>query len=334
MNLIYNISISLAIIISLLLTVAYLIYFERKVIGFMQNRLGPNRVGFLGLLQPFADLIKLLSKEIIIPTKASKKLFLVAPFIMLIPAITAWAVIPLSDSIVNANLTYGLLFIFMLSSVSIYGVLISGWASNSKYAILGALRAAAQMISYEIPLGLSIVAIILATGSLNLYEIVTFQSGGVQNWLIWPLFPIFIVFWICGVAETNRAPFDLAEGESELVAGFHVEYSGLLFTIFFLSEYANMILISALTTICFFGGWHPITFGYDAIDAYLKMIPSIGWFVIKIWFFLFLYLWIRATLPRFRYDQLMQFGWKFLIPISLIWIVFIAFLIKLDIGIL
>jgi NADH-quinone oxidoreductase subunit H len=311
----------LAIIVPLLLTVAYLTFAERKVIGYMQVRIGPNRVGILGLLQPIADLIKLIHKEIIIPTKSNKYLFIIAPLFSLAPALASWAVIPFDEGIVLSNINAGVLFLFAMSSLSVYGVLIAGWASNSKYAMLGALRSAAQTVSYEIAMGFSLVGVLLAAGSMNLTEIVNSQQGGIWHWWFVPLLPLFFVFWIAGIAETNRAPFDLAEGESEIVAGFHVEYSAIGFAIFFLAEYASMVLISAIIALLFVGGWLSPFEGIPVLSDIFFFVPGFVWLMLKIAFFLFVYLWIRATFPRYRYDQLMRLGWKVLIPVTIVWII-------------
>ena len=305
----------MAIVIPLMLSVAYLTYAERKVIGWMQVRIGPNRVGFHGLLQPIADAVKLLMKEIIIPSGASRGLFVLGPILAIAPALAAWAVIPFTDTLVLANVNAGLLYVMAVTSMGVYGVIIAGWASNSKYAFLGAMRSAAQIVSYEIAMGFALVGVLMAAQSLNLVDIVQHQGGGIQHWYIWPLFPLFIVYLVSGVAETNRAPFDVSEGESEIVAGFHVEYSGMAFAVFFLAEYANMILIAALTTLMFLGGWlSPLTF---LPDGFL-------WWVLKVGFVLFLFLWFRATFPRYRYDQIMRLGWKVFIPITIVWIVVVG----------
>jgi NADH-quinone oxidoreductase subunit H len=308
----------------LILCVAFLTLWERKVIGWMQLRRGPNRVRLLGLFpglgQPFADVFKLLTKEVVIPTNANKLLFWVAPMIALIPAFAAWAVIPLSPDLVISHANAGLLYLLALTSMGVYGVIIAGWAANSKYAFLGALRSAAQMVAYEIAMGFALVGVLMASGSMNLGTIVRTQEGGFlsQNWF-W-LFPLFVVYFISGVAETNRAPFDVAEGESEIVAGFHVEYSGIAFALFFLAEYANMILISALTAVFFFGGWLSPWQGWPGIGATVLGQPSFFWLALKIFAFLFMFLWLRATFPRYRYDQIMRLGWKALIPVTLVWI--------------
>jgi NADH-quinone oxidoreductase subunit H len=297
--------------------VAYLTLAERKVIGFMQIRIGPNRVGYFGLLQPIADGVKLLLKEIIIPTGSSKFLFVLAPIMALAPSLAAWAVVPFSDGVVLADLNAGLLYILAMTSLGVYGVIIAGWASNSKYAFIGAVRSAAQIVSYEIAMGFALVCVLMVAQSMNLGDIVSGQQGGqgMLNWYLFPLFPMFLVYLISGVAETNRAPFDMAEGESEIVAGFHVEYSGMAFALFFLAEYANMILIAFLTSIMFLGGWlSPVPFLPD----------SFVWLLAKVSFILLLFLWFRATFPRYRYDQLMRLGWKVFIPLTIIWVVVIA----------
>ena len=299
----------------LMLCVAYLTYAERKIIGYMQIRIGPNRVGPGGWLQPIADAIKLMFKEIIIPSGSNKFLFLLAPILVLAPALAAWAVIPFSAEMVLANVDASLLYIMAITSMGVYGVIVAGWASNSKYAFLGAMRAAAQIVSYEIAMGFALVGVLMAAQSLNLVEIVRGQAGGFMHWYFLPLFPLFIVFLIAGVAETNRAPFDVAEGESEIVAGFHVEYSGMAFAVFFLAEYANMILVATMTATMFLGGWlSPVGFLPDGFP----------WLFAKTGFVLFLFFWFRATFPRYRYDQIMRLGWKVFIPITLIWIVVVG----------
>lgn len=311
----------LLILVPLLLGVAYLTFAERKVIGYIQGRIGPNRVGIAGLLQPIADLVKLLSKEIIIPQRSNKYLFIVAPLFSLAPAFAGWAVIPFQEGMVLSNINAGVLYVFAMSSLGVYGVLISGWASNSKYAMFGALRSAAQTVSYEIAMGFAFVGVLLAAGSMNLSDIVISQKGGIWHWWFIPLLPLFMVFWIAGIAETNRAPFDLAEGESEIVAGFHVEYSGIGFALFFLSEYASMILISALLAILFMGGWLSPFENVPVLDSIFFFVPGFVWLLLKISFFLFVYLWVRATFPRYRYDQLMRLGWKVLIPVTIVWVI-------------
>ena len=314
----------LAIVVPLILTVAYYTYFERKVIGYMQVRMGPNRIGPLGLLQPFADVFKLLLKEIILPQNANKFLFLLAPVLSLAPAFAMWAVIPFDDWMVLADIDAGLIYILAMSSLGVYGLIIAGWASNSKYAFLGGLRSAAQMVSYEIAMGFSLVGVLILAGSLNLREIVLAQQGGVLDWYWLPLLPLFVVYLISGVAETNRAPFDVAEGESEIVAGFHVEYSGAAFAVFFLAEYANMILISGLTAVLFAGGWLSPFQGIPWLGDTLLGQGSIFWFLAKTVFFMFLFLWWRATFPRYRYDQIMRLGWKVFVPITIVWVLVAA----------
>lgn len=321
----------LVIVIPILLTVAYLIYFERKVIGYIQARIGPNRVGYRGLLQPFADLIKLVLKEIIIPQKSNRYLFIIAPLFALTPAFAGWAVIPFSSGMELANINAGVLYLFAISSLGVYGVLIAGWASNSKYAMLGALRSAAQTVSYEIAMGFALVGVLLAAGSMNLSAIVDSQKGGIFHWWFIPLFPLFMTFWIAGIAETNRAPFDLAEGESEIVAGFHVEYSGIGFALFFLAEYTSMILISAILATLFLGGWHSPFASSSFLGQFFFFVPGFVWLCLKISFFLFVYLWVRATFPRYRYDQLMRLGWKVLIPVTIVWIIVTALMIMLHV---
>ncbi len=322
----------LALTLVLILSVAYLTLWERKLIGWMQVRRGPNRVrifGFFpGMGQPFADVIKLLLKEIVIPSRSNKALFRLAPAITLIPAFAAWAVVPLFPGFAIANVDAGLLYVLSLTSVGVYGVILAGWASNSKYAFLGAMRSAAQIVAYEIAMGFALVGVLMASGSLNLGTIVEQQRGAPLHWNIIWLFPLFMVYFISCVAETNRAPFDVAEGESEIVAGFHVEYSGMAFALFFLAEYANMILVTALTAIFFLGGWLSPLDGYLAADSSLRSLPIVGlvigdglqWLVLKIFILLSVFMWLRATFPRYRYDQIMRLGWKVLIPITIVWI--------------
>ena len=311
----------LVVTICVILTVAFSTYFERKIIGHMQGRLGPNRVGPLGLGQPFADVLKLLIKEVIIPQKSNRFLFVVAPLLSLIPALAAWAVIPLTDTFVIADINAGLLYVLALTSVGVYGVIIAGWATNSKYAFLGAMRSAAQIVAYEIAMGFALVGVLMAGGSLNLGDITRAQSGGVSNWFLLPLLPLFLVYFISGVAETNRAPFDVAEGESEIVAGFHVEYSGVAFALFFLAEYANMVLISALTAIFFLGGYASFFEGWSFLgEGHFLRASSFLWLAVKISFFMFVFFWLRATFPRYRYDQIMRLGWKVFIPVTIVWI--------------
>lgn len=312
---------AMALLVPLLIGVAYLTWAERKVLAAMQLRKGPNVVGPFGMLQPFADALKMLMKETIIPAGASRVLFILAPMITFMLAMLAWAVIPVNDGWAIADINVGILYLFAISSLGVYGIIIAGWASNSKYAFLGALRSAAQMVSYEVSMGFVIVTVLLCVGSLNLTEIVRAQEN---LWFIIPLFPMFVIMFISALAETNRAPFDLPEGESELVAGFFVEYSSMSFALFFLGEYANMILMSALITILFLGGWYP------PLDiAPFNWIPGPMWFVFKICVCLFIFIWVRATFPRYRYDQLMRLGWKVFLPFSLVWLVLTAAALKL-----
>ena len=310
-------------LVALILGAAFLIFFERKVIAFMHQRIGPNRVGPKGWFQPFADVIKLFIKEVIVPSNADRFLFLTAPLLSLIPALAAWAVIPLNETFIIADIDAGILYLLALTSFSVYGVILAGWASNSKYAFLGAMRSAAQMVAYEIAMGFALVGVLMAGGSLNLGDIVAAQSGGILHWFWIPLFPLFFVYFISGIAETNRHPFDVAEGESEIVAGFHVEYSGAAFAIFFLAEYVNMLLIATLTSIMFLGGWESFFAGSNYLmntSLEFLMEPSILWLAVKVSFFLFTFFWLRASFPRYRYDQIMKLGWKVLIPITIIWI--------------
>lgn len=303
------------IVVPLMLAVAYLTLAERKVIGYMQARKGPNRVGFHGLLQPIADGLKLLFKEIILPSESSKGLFLLAPVLVIAPSFAAWAVVPFDFEVVLADLDAGLLYILAMTSVAVYGVIIAGWASNSKYAFLGSLRSAAQIVSYEIAMGFALVGVLMCANTLNLGKIVMGQAGGFWHWYFLPLFPLFIVYFISAVAETNRAPFDVAEGESEIVAGFHVEYSGMAFAVFFLAEYANMWLVAALTALMFLGGW---------LSPFPFLPDGFIWLLLKTALLLFCFLWFRATFPRYRYDQIMRLGWKVFIPITIVWIVFVG----------
>jgi NADH-quinone oxidoreductase subunit H len=318
------------IVVPLILAVAYLTFWERKVIGWMQVRIGPNRVGFWGLLQPFADVFKLIFKEIILPTGANRYLFFIAPILAIGPAVAAWAVIPFNDTFVVADLNAGLLYVLAMTSMGVYGIILAGWASNSKYAFLGALRSAAQIVSYELAMGFALVAVLMCASSLNLSAIVEGQEGGAAYWYVWPLLPMFVVYLVSGVAETNRHPFDLAEGESEIVAGFHVEYSGVAFAVFFLAEYMNMILIAALTSVLFLGGWlSPFpALNHATIGDVAPLGDGFLWLALKMSFILFIFLWIRATFPRYRYDQVMRLGWKVFIPLTLVWIVFVGTMLQ------
>lgn len=319
-------------VVVLLLVVAYLSFFERKVIGYMQDRVGPNRVGPFGLLQPIADVAKLFLKEIITPTMSNRYFYVIAPMLAMIPAFAAWAVIPFGNGLVIANVNASLLYLFAMTSLGVYGVILAGWATNSKYAMYGALRAAAQVVSYELAMGFALVGVLMAAGSLNLTKIVMAQNGGVWHWYWLPLLPLFIVYWISGVAETNRAPFDVVEGESEIVGGCHVEYSGMRFALFFLAEYANMILISALIALLFWGGWLSPFQGIPGLQAAFAWVPGMVWLFLKMAVFLFFYLWIRAAFPRYRYDQIMRLGWKVFIPLTLIWIVVVALMVRFNVG--
>ncbi len=321
----------IAIILPLLLGVAYLTFAERKIIGYIQVRIGPNRVGPRGWLQPIADVVKLVLKEVIIPTGADRFLYLAAPILALAPALAAWAVVPFAAETVLADINAGLLYILALSSMGVYGIIIAGWASNSKYAFLGAMRSAAQMVSYEIAMGFALVGVLIAAGSLNLGDIVRAQDGGILTWFWLPLLPLFVIYFISGVAETNRAPFDIAEGESEIVAGFHVEYAGMSFALFFLAEYTNMILISVLAAIMFLGGWLSPFQGFPLLEGLFAWVPGMVWLLAKTSFFLFLFLWFRATFPRYRYDQIMRLGWKVFIPITIAWLVVAAVLVMLSV---
>ncbi len=320
------------IVVPIMLSVAYLTLAERKVIGFIQVRIGPNRVGPGGWLQPIADGLKLVLKEIIIPTNANRFLFVLGPIAALAPALAAWAVIPFDETLVLANVDAGLLYILAMTSMGVYGIIISGWASNSKYAFLGALRSAAQVVSYEIAMGFALVGVLIAAGSMNLSEIVLAQQGSVIHWFWLPLLPLFLVFFISGVAETNRAPFDVAEGESEIVAGFHVEYSGMAFALFFLAEYAAMILVSVLTSLMFLGGWLSPFQGIPLLEDAFAWVPGIAWLLGKTAVFLFLFLWFRATFPRYRYDQIMRLGWKIFIPITIVWLLVVGGLVLAEVG--
>jgi len=317
-----------AIVLVLVVIVLYLTLVERKVIGYMQSRIGPNRIGPRGLFQPFADMLKLLTKELIFPTASNRYLFLIAPMISFATALAGWAIVPFDQGVVLANLNAGVLYSLALSSLGVYGILIAGWASNSKYALFGALRAAAQSISYEIAMGFALVGVMMAANSLNFQAIIAAQSGGIWHWYWLPLFPLFIVFWISGVAETNRTPFDVSEGESELVAGFHVEYSGVMFALFYFAEYANMVLISTLISVLFLGGWLSPFQGIPYLETAFAVVPGFVWLLMKLCIFVYCYLWFRATFPRFRYDQIMRLGWKVFIPLTLVWIVVVALAVQ------
>jgi NADH-quinone oxidoreductase subunit H len=321
------------VLVPLILGVAYFTYWERKIIGWIQNRMGPNRVGWKGLLQPFADLIKMLLKEIVVPSNANRFLFLIAPLLSLIPAFAVWAAVPMNPDFVVADINAGLLYILALTSLGVYGVILAGWASNSKYAFLGAMRSAAQIVAYEIAMGFALVGVLMASRSLNLGDIVLAQQGtSVLSWFVWPLFPLFVVYFISGVAETNRAPFDVAEGESEIVAGFHVEYSGIAFGLFFLAEYANMILITVLAATFFLGGWLSPVAGIPGLADTWLAAPSFGWLALKMVLFMFCFLWFRATFPRYRYDQIMRLGWKVFIPVTIVWIAVEGVMAALGVG--
>ncbi len=322
-----------ALLVPLILTVAYFTYWERKILGWIQNRLGPNRVGWHGLLQPFADLFKMLFKEVVIPANANRVLFLIAPLVSVVTAFTVWAVVPIDPGFVIADIDAGLLYVLALTSLGVYGVILAGWASNSKYAFLGAMRSAAQIVAYEIAMGFALVGVLMASGSLNLGEIVLAQSGtSVLGWFIWPLLPLFVVFFVSGVAETNRSPFDVVEGESEIVAGFHVEYSGIAFGLFFLAEYANMILVTVLTATLFLGGWLSPFAGVPGLAQTWLAEPSVAWLLLKMVVFMFAFLWFRATFPRYRYDQIMRLGWKVFIPVTIVWIAVEGVMAALEIG--
>ncbi|MCW8982529.1 MAG: NADH-quinone oxidoreductase subunit NuoH [Gammaproteobacteria bacterium] len=324
-----------AIVAPLLVVVAYYTYFERKVIAFMHIRIGPNRVGFFGyqlwgLGQPIADAVKLMFKEIVVPTSADKTLFLIAPVLSMAPALAAWAVIPFNAEMVLADVDASLLYVLAITSIGVYGVLVAGWASNSKYALLGAMRSAAQIVSYEIAMGFALVGVLIAAGSINLGDIVEAQKGGIHHWYWLPLLPLFVIYFISATAETNRAPFDVAEGESEIVAGFHVDYSGMAFAVFFLAEYANMILVSMLTALMFLGGWLSPFDGIALFEGTFLAASSILWLLAKTVVFMFLFLWFRATFPRYRYDQIMRLGWKVFIPITIVWLLVVALVVVMD----
>lgn len=321
-----------ALIMPLLLTVAYFTYAERKVIGYMQLRIGPNRVGPKGWLQPIADALKLMTKEIIFPSRANIYLFLLAPILAIAPAIAVWAVIPFDEGIYVTNLDVSLLYVLAIGSIGVYGIILAGWASNSKYPLLGALRSASLLVSYEIVIGFALVTVVMIAGSVNLNTIVADQQGGMLNWYFIPLFPMMVIFFISALVETNRAPFDVVEGESEIVGGTHVEYSGMTFAVFFLAEYANMILMAVLAVVMFFGGWHSPFEGLGVLESAFAWVPGIVWLLAKSTFFMFLYLWVRATFPRFRYDQIMRLSWKVFLPMTIVWIFVVALMTQLHIG--
>jgi len=329
---VWTVVVALMLFVTVIICMAMLTWAERRVIGYAHARIGPNRVGPQGLLQPFADVIKLMVKEIVIPSSSSKFLFLLAPLLALIPALAAWAVIPLWPGFVVADINAGVLYLLALSSAGVYGIILAGWATNSKYAFLGAMRGAAQMVAYEIAMGFAVVGVIMASGSLNLGDIIDGQRGGfLSHYWFW-LLPLAVVYFIAGVAETNRAPFDVVEGESEIVAGSHVEYSGMAFALFFVAEYVNMIMISVLTSIFFFGGWLSPFEGYFGMGDTGLGAPGFHWLALKVAFFLFCFLWFRATFPRYRYDQIMRLGWKVFIPLTLVWIVVECVLMIYKIG--
>ena len=323
---------AIVLLMPLMLVVAYFTYAERKVIGYMQLRIGPNRVGPKGWLQPIADALKLMTKEIIFPTKANIYLFLLAPVLAIAPAIAVWAVIPFGEGIYVANLDVSLLYVLAIGSIGVYGIILAGWASNSKYPLLGALRSASLLVSYEIVVGFALVTVVMIAGSVNLNVIVEAQKGSMLHWYWLPLFPMMIVFFISALVETNRAPFDVVEGESEIVGGTHVEYSGMTFAVFFLAEYANMILMAVLAVIMFFGGWHSPFEGVPYLQTSFAWVPDLIWLLAKTVVFMFLYLWIRATFPRFRYDQIMRLSWKVFLPLTIAWIFVVALMTQLQIA--
>jgi NADH-quinone oxidoreductase subunit H len=325
---------TLMVMVCLILTMAFYTLAERKVIGWIQARKGPNRIGGLlvpGLAQPFADVVKLIFKEIVIPADSNGFLFRLAPFLALVPSLAIWAVIPFSPQHAFSNIDAGLLYVLALTSMGVYGIILAGWAANSKYAFLGAMRSAAQIVAYEIAMGFAMVGVLMASGSLNIGDIIQAQHG-LFGWNWTWLFPLMLVYFISGVAETNRAPFDVAEGESEIVAGFHVDYSGMAFALFFIAEYVNMILISALTVIFFFGGWLSPFDGWSWFEGTLLAEPSFFWFGLKTLVPMFVFLWLRATFPRYRYDQIMRLGWKALIPVTLVWLLVEGFMVYCQVG--
>lgn len=330
MQLIYIVLKIVAILVPVLILVIYLILAERKIMGYMQSRVGPNRVGPLGSLQTIADAVKFLHKEIILPSSASGFLFFLAPILSLVPAFTVWSVIPFDASLVLADVNSGVLFVLAMSAMGTYGILLAGWSSNSKYAFFGAIRAMAQVISYEIAMGFSLLGVLMLSGSMNFREIVESQSGSIFHWYVFILFPLSVVFWISAMAETNRTPFDVVEGESEIVAGYQVEYSGFAFAMFFIAEYMNMILVSALGSLLFLGGWLSPFQGVYFLDGMFSFVPGTVWLLAKVFFFLYLFIWTRSTFPRYRYDQVMMLGWKVLIPVSLVWILVIGVMMQGD----
>ena len=323
---------AVVVVLPIMLAVAYLTYAERKVIAWMQVRMGPNRVGPYGLLQPIADAVKLIFKEIVFPSQSNVYLFVIAPILAIAPAIAVWAVVPFAPGWVVADIDAGVLYVLAIASITVYGVVVSGWASNSKYAFLGGLRSSAQKISYEIAMGFALVTVLMVADTMNLTKIVEGQQGGIWHWYLIPLLPMFVVYFISGVAETNRAPFDIAEGESEIVAGFHVEYSGMAFAVFFLAEYAMMILISYMTAIMFLGGWLSPFEGIPVLESLFAWVPAFWWLALKVAFLLFVFLWFRATFPRYRYDQLMRLGWKVFIPLTIVWVFVVMLLHYFQVG--
>lgn len=320
------------IVVPILVAVALLTLIERRILASIQSRVGPNRAGPLGVFQPIADALKLLLKEGVIPAASNYGMFVLAPVVTISTALAAWAVIPFDQGLVLADVNAGLLFLFAMTSLGVYGTLMAGWGSNSKYALFGALRGAAQTVSYEIAMGFALVGVVMGAGTLNLQSMVLHQSGGIWHWYFIPLLPLFIVYWISAVAETNRTPFDIAETEAEIVAGFHVEYSGMGFALFFLAEYANILLVSAIAALLFFGGWLSPVQGIPTVGPALAWVPGIVWFVLKTAIFVFVFIWMRGTLPRYRYDQLMRLGWKVLIPTALVWIIVVGMAIKAQVG--
>jgi NADH-quinone oxidoreductase subunit H len=323
---------AVAVILPIMITVAWLTYAERKVIGYMQVRMGPNRVGPIGLLQPIADALKLMTKEVIFPTQSNKYLFIIAPVLSIAPAVAVWAAIPFSDGVVVADINAGVLYVLAVSSILVYGTIIAGWASNSKYAFLGALRGSAQKISYEIAMGFALVTVLMIAGTMNLTDIVNGQQGGIYHWYLLPLLPMFFVYFISGLAETNRTPFDVIEGEAEIVAGFHVDYSGMTFGVFMLAEYAMMILIAFMSSIMFLGGWLSPFEGIPFVESLFAWMPPLAWLALKVAFLLFVFLWLRATYPRYRYDQLMRLGWKVLIPLTIVWVFVVGAMQYFSVG--